>query len=111
MGVDWTSYWTPERITHELASCSFAHAFTALSEEELSQLSRTESRLHIVCAKARRHGVRVLIDDDCSILQPAMDYLASRMAARHNAISPAIVLQTYQCHFRGSRGRCERDLA
>jgi len=112
--VDWTTFWTPARVSTDLASCTYAGPFPALSGEELARLARAEERLDAVCANARRLGVRLLVDAEWSKAQPAMDFLAMRAAARHNLPADghetATVLQTYQCYLRGSLGRCERDL-
>lgn len=112
--VDWTAYWTPERITASLADCASSEPFPALSPEELALLARAEERIDTVCAHARKHGVRLLVDAEWSKSQPAMDYMALRAAAKHNVLTEenqyATVLQTYQCYLCGSLGRCERDL-
>jgi len=113
--VDWTSYWTPSRISEKLSQCKCSETFAVLSPAELERLSEAEERITTVGMYAREHGVRLLVDAEWTKSQPAMDYLALRVAAQCNVVTAqypnATVLQTYQTYLRGSLGRCERDLA
>lgn len=68
-----------------------------LSDIEKLEWERVENRVDAICAHAKQHNVPIFIDAEDSWIQDAIDALANKMMAMHNAHS-AIVFNTIQLY-------------
>lgn len=93
----------------------------ALTEAEQEQMSALFKRLDRLVERALAKGVKLMIDGEHSLFQPAIDHVAHALMRRHNvaaagnglqagASGEASIFLTYQAYCRDARQRLQRDL-
>lgn len=88
-------------------------SLTTPSPDELAMMDRLYDRLHLVANEAAELGVRLLIDAEQCLYQPAIDNLVLDLQREYNDTSKVdypVVYNTYQCYLKDSSQRLKQDV-
>jgi len=113
--VTWSLMMQPKHLKYITASCREAGplSLAALEADEIAMLDRLYARVYKVAEEASKLGVRLLVDAEQTLYQPAIDNIVLDMQKQFNCNSTTnhpVVFNTYQCYLKDSATRLEQDL-
>ncbi|GAX27792.1 proline dehydrogenase [Fistulifera solaris] len=113
--VTWSKLLRPEDLPQVTRGCRSIGplAIATPSEEELGLMARLRERIHSVAKEAAEHNVRLLVDAEQNLYQPAIDSFVLDLEREFNDPSKTdfpIIYNTYQCYLKDSEKRLAMDL-